>query len=108
MLEPLWEGLEAGIAHRAADADQVIALHREFLRAARCGLLLDQPRALECMLGLQAAAAGFARRMAALWDKLQAGLETSSKAVQVRRQRGAGGGAAHQACAARQAHSVNR
>ncbi|KAG2453505.1 hypothetical protein HYH02_001725 [Chlamydomonas schloesseri] len=83
VLEPLWEALEAGIAHRAADADQVIALHREFLRAARSGLLLDQPRALGCMLGLQAAAAGFARRMAALWDKLQAGLETSSKAVQV-------------------------
>ncbi|KAG2439312.1 hypothetical protein HXX76_004671 [Chlamydomonas incerta] len=83
VLEPLWEGLEAGIAHRAADADAVIALHRDFLRAARSGLLLDQPRALECMLGLQAAAAGFARRMAALWDKLQAGVQTSSKAVQV-------------------------
>ncbi|PNW75396.1 hypothetical protein CHLRE_12g525500v5 [Chlamydomonas reinhardtii] len=83
VLEPLWEGLEAGIAHRAADADQVIALHRDFLRAARAGLMLEQPRALGCMLGLQAGAAGFARRMAALWDKLQAGLETSSKAVQV-------------------------
>eukprot|EP00198_Chlamydomonas_reinhardtii_P007557 XP_001696894.1 gamma tubulin interacting protein [Chlamydomonas reinhardtii] len=82
VLEPLWEGLEAGIAHRAADADQVIALHRDFLRAARAGLMLEQPRALGCMLGLQAGAAGFARRMAALWDKLQAGLETSSKAVQ--------------------------
>ena len=97
VLEPLWEGLEAGIAHRAADADQVIALHRDFLRAARAGLMLEQPRALGCMLGLQAGAAGFARRMAALWDKLQAGLETSSKAVQVRGgggRRPAGAGAA--------------
>ncbi|GLC59399.1 hypothetical protein PLESTB_001482000 [Pleodorina starrii] len=83
VLEPLWNCLEEGVQQRAADVDQVIEMHRDFLRRAAAGLLLDQPRALRCMTTLQQSAAGFARHITALWDRLQAGLETSSKATQV-------------------------
>ncbi|GFR43941.1 hypothetical protein Agub_g5080, partial [Astrephomene gubernaculifera] len=83
VLEPLWNCLEEGVMQRAADVDQVIELHRDFLRRATAGLLLDQPRALRCMITLQQSAAGFARHVSALWDRLQAGVETSSKATQV-------------------------
>jgi gamma-tubulin complex component 2 len=84
VLEPLWNCLEEGVQQRAADVDQVIEMQRDFLRRATAGLLLEQPRALRCMVTLQQSAAGFARHMATLWDRLQAGIETSSKATQVR------------------------
>ncbi|GIL70922.1 hypothetical protein Vretimale_4032 [Volvox reticuliferus] len=83
VLEPLWNCLEEGVQQRAADVDQVIEMHRDFLRRAAAGLLLDQPRALRCMITLQQSAAGFARHISALWDRLQAGVETSSKSTQV-------------------------
>lgn len=83
VLEPLWNCLEEGVQQRAADVDQVIEMHRNFLRRAAAGLLLDQPRALRSMITLQQSAAGFARHISALWDRLQAGVETASKATQV-------------------------
>lgn len=63
---------------------QVIDMHREFLRRAVSGLLLDAPRPLGLMVGVAQCASGFARHMAALWDRLQEGIEMASKAVQVR------------------------
>ncbi|KAG2498904.1 hypothetical protein HYH03_003095 [Edaphochlamys debaryana] len=83
VLEPLWGWLEEGVTQRAADVDAVIELHRDFLRRAASGLLVDQPRALRATAALLGAAAGFCRHMAALWERLQEGLETSSKATQV-------------------------
>ncbi len=59
-------------------------MHREFLRRAVSGLLLDAPRPLGLMVGVAQCASGFARHMAALWDRLQEGIEMASKAVQVR------------------------
>ncbi|EFJ45468.1 gamma tubulin interacting protein [Volvox carteri f. nagariensis] len=72
-----------GVQQRAADVDQVIEMHRDFLRRAAGGLLLDQPRALRCLITLQQSAAGFTRHISALWERLQAGIETSSNATQV-------------------------
>lgn len=47
------------------------------------GLLLTQPAVLRAITALEATAATFARHITALWQKLLAGLSTSTKATQV-------------------------
>jgi hypothetical protein len=61
-----------------------MACHQELLRRALEGLLLTTPPVRAAMGGLQAQAVTFARHVKALWEKLMAGIETSSKATQVR------------------------
>ena len=67
-----------------------MACHQELLRRALEGLLLTTAPVRAAQAGLQAQAVTFARHVKALWEKLLAGIETSSKSTQVRRGGGVG------------------
>eukprot|EP00798_Chlamydomonas_sp_ICE-L_P000238 gene238-4000_t len=52
VLEPLWATMEAGM-RKAANMDEVIKCHNDFLRKALDGLLLSHPRILRSVIALE-------------------------------------------------------